>query len=117
VASQGISISLIASPSGWLIGTAVFLAFGAGFYVLNLLEIRRKQKVAGISLPFGFVDWQRRRMIELFAISLMALAGAYLVNVYSAIVFPAALISLGIAVWQLSVTRAYRTHQFINTGI
>jgi hypothetical protein len=56
-------------------------------------------------------------MLELFAISLMALAGACLGNVNSVIVFPAAIISLGVAVWQLIVTRAYRTHQFINTGV
>jgi len=115
--SQGVSISFIALPSVWLLSTGVFLFFGCGFYVLNLLEIRRKQKAGVMPMEYPFLNWQRRRMVELLVLSLMAFAGAYLVLLNPAIALPAAIIALVMAIWQLVVTNDYRRHRFIETGI
>jgi len=115
--SQGVSISFIALPSVWLSSTGVFLFFGCGFYVLNLLEIRRKQKAGVMPMGYLFLNWQRRRMVELLVLSLMAFAGAYLVLLNPAIALPAAIIALVMAIWQLVVTNDYRRHRFIETGI
>jgi hypothetical protein len=54
--AQGVSISFISTPWAWLAGTGVFLFFGFGFYVLNLSEIRRKQKAGMMPecSPFAF---------------------------------------------------------------
>jgi hypothetical protein len=46
--------SFIALPSVWLSSTGVFLFFGCGFYVLNLLEILRKQKAGVMPMEYHF---------------------------------------------------------------
>ena len=55
--SQGVSISLVTQPAHWFLSTGIFLFFGAGFYALNIIEIRRKQRRDAISLPQKFVVW------------------------------------------------------------
>ena len=115
--SQGVSISFITTPTAWLLSTGVFLFFGCGFYVLNLLEIRRKQKAGVMPRDYPFVNWQWRRMIELLVLSAMAFVGAYLVLINPAIALPAAIIALVISIWQLVVTNDYRKCKFIETGI
>lgn len=117
IVSQGVSISLITAPSRWLMSTGVFLFFGSGFYVLNLHEIRRKQRAGVISLQPNYVHWQSQRMIELIILSAMAFGGAYLVTVYPILAFPAASIALVIAIWQLIITNDYRRLKFIETGV
>ena len=71
--TQGISISMVAQPTNWLMSTAVFLFFGAGFYALNLLEIHRKVKTKVLSLSSRFIVWQWKRMIELLILCVYAL--------------------------------------------
>ncbi len=115
--SQGVSISFITEPTRWLLSTGVFLLFGSGFYVLNFLEIRRKQKAGIVPKEYPFVNWQRRRMMELLVLSILAFTGAGLVHINSAIALPAAVISLAASIWQLVVTNDYRRCHFIETGL
>ena len=42
IISEGFCFRQINEPVNWLFSTGIFLVFGLGFYVLNLLEIRRK---------------------------------------------------------------------------
>jgi hypothetical protein len=115
--SQGVSISCILVPPLWLASTGVFLFLGAGFYVLNLLEIRRKQQAGILSALLLFHDWQRRRMVELFIISGMTLAGAFLVKGNATLALPASLVALAVAIWQMAITGDYRRCRFIETGL
>jgi hypothetical protein len=114
IVSQAVSISSIGKPVAWLLSTGVFLFFGFGFYVLNLLEIRRKQ--AEVELPAVFIEWQKRRMVELLVLSAGAFAGAALVWQYPGVALPAALVSLAAAVWQFALTNHYRVRRFISAG-
>ena len=115
--SQGVSISLVTQPADWFLSTGVFLFFGAGFYALNMNEIRRKQRKNAISLPKKFVTWQWQRLIELLILSALSIAGKFIILTQPANALPAAIFALVIAVWQLIKTHDYRKYQFIETGI
>jgi hypothetical protein len=116
VVAQGVSISFISIPQGWLAGTGVFLFFGAGFYVLNLKEIRRKQRMRILPEYPDFVNWQARRMIELAVLSPFALFGAFLVSRRPDLALPAAMCAFGVSIWQLAITSDYRRLSFLSTG-
>jgi len=115
ILSQGVSISSIGKPVAWLVSTGVFLFFGFGFYVLNLLEIRRKQVAA--ELPVAYLIWQKRRMVELLLLSTTSFVGAYFVFQYPALALPVGLVAMLAAVWQFALTNGYRTRRFIDTGV
>lgn len=116
VISQGVSISLVGTPALWLASTGIFLFFGSGFYAINLVEIRGKTRAGILKLEADFIEWQRTRLVELLVASLMAFTGAYMVSDQPAIAFPAALIAVAIAMWQLWVTNDYRSKGYIETG-
>ena len=118
VVSQGISISLISIPVAWFLGTGLFLLFGAGFYTLNLSEIQRK-RTAGMTLTLApdFENWQRQRRVELLAFSALSFLGAGLAFVLPFTAFPAAMLALIAALWQLAITDDYRKRKFIETGV
>lgn len=117
VVTQGISISLISTPWAWLAGTGVFLFFGSGFYVLNLREIRRKQR-AGIMPEWpDFVNWQAKRLIELAVLSLSALFSAFLVARKPVLALPAGICAFAASIWQLAITGDYRRLAFLKTGV
>ncbi len=115
--SQGVSISLVNQPANWFLSTGVFLFFGAGFYALNIIEIRRKLRNDAISIPQKFVIWQWRRLVELSVLSVLSIAGRFILLAQPANALPAAIFSLVVAVWQLIKTHDYRKYQFIETGI
>ena len=115
--SQGVSISLVTQPADWFLSTGVFLFFGAGFYALNIIEIRRKQSSDTISLPQKFVIWQWQRLVELSVLSALSIAGRFIILAQPANALPAAIFALTSAVWQLIKTHDYRKYQFIATGI
>jgi membrane protein YdbS with pleckstrin-like domain len=92
------------------------LFFGSGFYVLNLAELHRKQECGVLPLWPNFVKWQQMRMVELFVISVTSLYGAKLVFEHPVLSFPAGVISLLVAIWQLVITNDYRRLKFIKTG-
>jgi hypothetical protein len=117
VVSQGISISFISDPPKWFVTTSIFLFFGAGFYSLNLTEIRRKQKAGVMASVPGFVRWQMKRLIELLFLSLLSLGSGILVNKYPVLTLPAAILALLLTLWQIVVTESYRTFKFIETGV
>ncbi|MBN1145618.1 MAG: hypothetical protein JXA78_00070 [Anaerolineales bacterium] len=114
---QGISISAIASPYEWFKYTSIFLFFGAGFYSLNLAEIKRQQRACVMQEWPVFVKWQRKRRIELFTLSFLSFGGALLVKHYPAIAFPGAVFALVVAFWQIVITGDYRKLGFIDTGV
>jgi hypothetical protein len=115
--SQGVSISMVTQPANWLFGTGAFLFFGAGFYWLNLIEIRRKENRAAISLPHGFTSWQWRRLIELLVVSILSIIGGFIVSTNPASALLAAVFALLVAIWQLVVAHDYRKYRFIETGV
>ena len=114
---QGISISLMTNPFAWLVSTGIFLLFGAGFYLINLGEIRRKQQAGAMPEWPAFVIWQKKRMIELIILSILTLSGAVLLQRNPVIAFSESIIALAVAIWQLAITRDYRKLGFIETGI
>lgn len=115
--SQGVSISLVTYPADWFLSTGVFLFFGAGFYALNIIEIRRKQRSDALSLPKKFVLWQWQRLVELSVLSVLSIAGRFIILAQPANALPAAIFALVSAVWQLIKSHDYRKYQFIETGI
>ncbi|MBV6438333.1 MAG: hypothetical protein WA009_09600 [Phototrophicaceae bacterium] len=117
VVVQGLSISLISRPPMWFFVTSLFLFFGAGFYILNLREIRRKQRAGLLLTANGFVRWQEKRLIELVVLSAASFCGGLLVTAYSGLALPAAIVALGFALWQIAVTEKYRTFKFIEAGV
>jgi len=117
VITQGISISFIGSPPRWFLTTSIFLFFGAGFYSLNLKEIRRKQQAGVMSSVPQFVRWQTRRLIELLVLSALSFGCALLVSSHPRLTLPGAIVALASALWQIVVTENYRTFKFIETGV
>ena len=117
VVAQGVSISLISIPAAWLGSTGVFLFFGAGFYGLNLREIRRKQRAGVMPEWPDFVNWQTKRMLELIVLSLAAATGAVLVAWCPALALPAAICAFIVSIWQIIITRDYRRFGFLETGV
>ena len=115
--TQGVSISMVTQPSHWLISTAGFLFFGAGFYALNLCEIRRKTRANILSLPTNFVVWQWRRLFELIFLGGLCIYGRSIIVDQPASVLLISIIAFGTTIWQLFVTHDYRKYQFIETGI
>jgi hypothetical protein len=114
--AQGVSIIFITVPHIWLVSTGVFLLFGCGFYVLNLMEIRRKQNKGIPPERPSYVNWQRGRLVDLIVLSMLAIAGAYLVFRYPVVALPAAVCALMASFWQIAINRDYRRLGFINTG-
>ena len=115
--TQGVSISMVTQPSHWLISTAGFLFFGAGFYVLNLWEIRRKTQANVLSLPTNYVTWQWRRMIELLILCISCVVGRYILLDQPSSALLISIFAFSVAIWQLVITHDYRKYQFIETGI
>ncbi len=114
---QGISISLILIPFAWFLFTSLFLFFGAGFYFLNLNEIRRKLEVGVMAECPTFMDWQKRRMYELIMLAALTLCGGLLLIRNPALVFLESIIAFVVALWQINRTRDYRKLGFIETGV
>ncbi len=117
IITQGISISLMTNPFAWFASTSVFLFFGAGFYFLNLHEIKRKQRAGILPEKPLFVIWQKKRMIELIILSILTFSGAILVKSSPILAFSESVVALIVALWQLSITRDYRKLGFIETGV
>lgn len=125
IVAEGFSFKQIAEPVNWCISTAIFLAFGFGFYTLNLAEIQRKQQSKiKMNLPGAYADtlskfilWQRFRLIDLFTLTLLACAGAFLISAYDHLQYPIAIITLLIALWQLSKSRDYKKYGFSNSYV
>ncbi|MEO8394791.1 MAG: hypothetical protein ABI700_17485 [Chloroflexota bacterium] len=117
VVTQGISISFIGNPSRWFLATSIFLFFGAGFYSLNLMEIRRKLNAGVMASVPRFIGWQKRRLIELLIFSVLSLCCSIFVNNSPALTLPTAIIAVAFAFWQIVVTEHYRTFKFIETGV
>ena len=115
--TQGVSISMVTHPSYWLISTAVFLFFGAGFYALNLWEIHRKAKADILSLSPKFIDWQKKRLVELIVLGVLCIFGRYILMNQPSSALLVSIFAFGIAIWQLVITHDYRKYQFIETGI
>ena len=123
VVAEGFSFKQIDKPINWFVATGIFLVFGIGFYILNLAEIQRKQKDrVKLNLPEKYVDnlesyilWQKLRLIDLFIVMGLAFTGAVLASAYSFLQYPIAVITLIIAVWQLSKSRDYKKFGFSNS--
>jgi len=117
VLAQGISISVIRWPVYWLAGTGAFLLFAAGFYILNLAELKRKHAAGILPQWPNFVAWQSRRLIDLIVIAALTFGGANAVRLHPPLALPAAIMAFLVAIWQLWATNDYRRHRFLRTGI
>lgn len=122
IVAEGISFAKIGDHAMWLISTGIFLFFGAGFYVLNILEINRKRrnkmKIYVADNDVGeYLVWQKKRLIDLVCMALLSLSGAYLVMISPSLAAPAGLFSLFFALWQLGKSADYRKLSFLKTGL
>jgi hypothetical protein len=121
IVAEGISFTKIGEPVMWLISTGVFLFFGAGFYLLNLLEIHRKQEnkikiyVADNDVK-EYLKWQKMRFLDLIMASVMVFAGAYIVTLYPASASLAGFAALVISLWQLDKSSDYKRLRFLRPG-
>jgi hypothetical protein len=125
IVAEGFSFKQIDKPINWFVSTGIFLAFGFGFYVLNLGEIQRKQKgKIKLNLPEKYIDtltkytsWQKFRLIDLFILTTLAFVGAALTAAYSSLQYPIGAVTLFIVLWQLSKSRDYRKFGFSNSHV
>lgn len=117
VITQGISISFVSSPPKWFISTGVFLLFALVFYAYNLNEIARKQRLGVLASMSVFVQWQRKRLVDMTVLCIISFSGAYIVLQYPALAPLAALVALVFSIWQTIITEEYRTFRFLSTGI
>jgi len=123
IVAEGFSFKQINEPVNWFISTGIFLAFGFGFYFLNLGEIKRKQKSKiKLNLPEKYKDtldayskWQRFRLVDMVVLSMLSLSGAALTSAYAILQYPIGVITLIIALWQLSKSRDYKKFGFANS--
>ena len=69
-------MSFVASPFRWLVAAGALLFLGFGFYAYNLAEIGRERRACTLPAWPNFVQWQRRRMVELLVIAPLTIAGA-----------------------------------------
>ena len=122
IVAEGISFTKIGEPVMWLISTGIFLFFGAGFYIFNILEITRKQEkrikinVADSDVK-EYLKWQKMRFLDLFLVACMALADARIVMLYPASAPLAGFAALIISLWQLDKSTDYRRLRFLRTGL
>ena len=114
---QGISITFINQPVAWLVSTGFFLLFGAGFYQLNLNEIKRKKAFQVLEALPEYEAWQKRRLVELSVMAFVSFAGAWLVKYGLLPYLLASWVALAASIWQLVLCRDYRKLNFINTGV
>lgn len=125
IVAEGFSFKQINEPVNWFISTGIFLAFGFGFYFLNLGEIKRKQtNKTKLNLPGKYKDaveayskWQRFRLIDMVVLSALSFAGAALTAAYPYLQYPIGAVTLFIALWQLSKSRDYRKFGFANSHV
>ena len=125
IVAEGFSFKQIDEPVNWFFSTGIFLAFGFGFYFLNLAEIKRKQKgKIKLNLPEKYTDtlnkyfrWQKFRLIDMIVLTALSFVGAILVSIYSSIQYPAGAITLFIVLWQLSKSRDYKKFGFSNSHV
>jgi len=123
IVAEGFSFKQINEPANWFISTGIFLAFGFGFYFLNLGEIKRKQKgKTKLNLPEKYKDtldayykWQRFRLIDMVVLSALSFAGAALTLAYVSLQYPIGVVTLIFALWQLSKSRDYKKFGFANS--
>ncbi|KAF0108492.1 MAG: hypothetical protein FD146_1066 [Anaerolineaceae bacterium] len=123
IVTEGFSFKQINEPFNWFVSTGIFLAFGFGFYALNLAEIQRKQKnKIKLNLPEKYSDtlnkytlWQKFRLIDLFILTTLAFAGAALISAYSSLQYLIGAITLFIVLWQLAKSRDYKKFGFSNS--
>lgn len=123
IVAEGFSFKQINEPVNWFISTGVFLAFGFGFYFLNLGEIKRKQKSkTKLNLPEKYSEtleayskWQRFRLVDMVVLSALSLAGAALTSAHTSLQYPIGIVTLLIALWQLSKSRDYKRFGFSNS--
>lgn len=122
IVAEGISFTKIGDSVMWMISTGIFLFFGAGFYVLNILEIEHKQankikiNVADNDVR-EYLRWQKMRCLDLLAVTAMSLAGAYVVTLYPASASLAGFAALVISLWQLDKSSDYKRLRFLKTGL
>lgn len=125
IVAEGFSFRQIFEPINWFFSTGIFLAFGFGFYFLNLAEIKRKQKSKiRLNLPGKYTDalnnysrWQKLRLIDMIILTALSFAGAILVSMYSSLLYPIGAVTLFIAFWQLSKSRDYKKFGFSNSHV
>jgi hypothetical protein len=122
IVAEGISFTKIGEPVMWLVSTGIFLFFGAGFYIFNILEIRRKQEnkikinVADNGVK-EYLKWQKMRFLDLLVAACLTLAGARIVMLYPAAAPLAGFVALIISLWQLDKSTDYKRFRFLKTGI
>ncbi len=117
VITQGIGISFVSSPLKWFTSTGVFLLFAFAFYAYNLIEIERKQGFGVLPPMPAFIQWQRKRLIDMAVLCTMAFVGAYLVLRFPDLTPLAAITALILSIWQSIITDDYRRSRFLRTGI
>ena len=125
VVAEGFSFRQINEPASWFFSTGIFLAFGFGFYLLNLGEIQRKQRnKIRLNLPEkyektlnDYSHWQKLRLFDMIALTVLSFAAAAAVASYSALQYPLGGLTLFIAVWQLSKSRDYKMFGFANSHL
>jgi hypothetical protein len=122
IVAEGISFTKIGNPVMWLISTRIFLFFGAGFYILNILEIRRKQdNRVRLNLADNdvkeYLKWQKMRLLDLIVAACMTLAGAYILTLYPTSAPFAGLVALIVSLWQLDKSTDYKRLRFLKTGL
>lgn len=123
IVAEGFSFKQINEPISWLFSTGIFLAFGFGFYALNLAEIKRKQKnKIKVNLPGKYADtltkyisWQKFRLVDLLLLAILTFAGAAVVSTYPSLQYFICAITLIMALWQLSKSRDYKKFGFSNS--
>ena len=117
---QGVSISSVDNPPLWFLTTGLFLFMGSGFYWINLQEIRRKEKARVLKVKNEFIQWQKRRMVELLILAFLAIGISLLLrnsSLSTSWISLLASASLGIAFWQTVITNDYRRKRFLDVGI
>lgn len=123
IVAEGFSFKQINEPINWLFSTGIFLAFGFGFYALNLAEIQRKQKnKIKVNLPGKYADtlseyisWQKFRLADLLMLTTLTLAGAVVVSTYHSLQYFISAVTLVMALWQLTKSRDYKKFGFSNS--
>ncbi len=123
VVAEGFSFKQINEPTNWFLSTGIFLAFGFGFYFLNLGELKRKQKgKMKLNLPEKYKEtfdsyfrWQQLRLVDMVVLTMLSFAGAVLTSAYFLLQYPIGVITLLIALWQLSKSRDYKKYGFANS--
>jgi hypothetical protein len=122
IVAEGISFTKIGEPVMWLISTGIFLFFGAGFYILNILEIRRKQEnKVKINIADNdvkeYLKWQKMRFLDLIVAACLTLAGAYILTLYPTSAPIAGFVALIVSLWQLDKSTDYKRLRFLKTGL